>query len=96
MDNHLTIDGRLILDSLGDGVYVTDMERKITYWNKAAASHVRHQDEETRRSGPGETRKEQLAGAYWCETGIPAEWLEWLARRDMIERALVGLLKSPG
>jgi PAS domain S-box-containing protein len=36
MDNLLTIDGRLILDSLGDGVYVTDLERKITYWNKAA------------------------------------------------------------
>jgi len=32
----LNIDATLILDSLGDGVYVTDLERKITYWNKAA------------------------------------------------------------
>jgi len=37
----------------------------------------------------------QLAGAYWGESGIPAEWLEGLGRRDMIERALIGLLKSP-
>ncbi len=25
-----------ILDSLNDGVYVTDLDRKITYWNRAA------------------------------------------------------------
>jgi len=36
MDNLLEIDGQQILDSLGDGVYVTDLERRITYWNKAA------------------------------------------------------------
>lgn len=35
----------------------------------------------------------QLAGAYWGESGIPAEWLEGLARRDMIEAALAGLLE---
>jgi ADP-ribosyl-[dinitrogen reductase] hydrolase len=34
----------------------------------------------------------QLAGACWGESGIPAEWLEGLARRDMIEDALAGLL----
>ena len=34
----------------------------------------------------------QLAGAYWGESGIPAEWREGLARMDMIERALAGLL----
>ena len=34
----------------------------------------------------------QLAGAYWGESGIPAEWREGLARRDMIEGALKGLL----
>ena len=34
----------------------------------------------------------QLAGAYWGESGIPEEWLEGLARRDMIEEALTGLL----
>ena len=33
----------------------------------------------------------QLAGAYWGESGIPAEWLEGLARKDMIEKALAGL-----
>ena len=36
MDSLLEIDGKQILDSLGDGVYVTDLDRKITYWNKAA------------------------------------------------------------
>ena len=36
MDNLLNMDARLILDSLGDGVYVTDLDRKIIYWNKAA------------------------------------------------------------
>lgn len=30
----------------------------------------------------------QLAGAYWGESGIPAEWLEGLARKEMIEDAL--------
>jgi len=35
----------------------------------------------------------QLAGAYWGESGIPAEWREALARRDMIEKALQGLLR---
>ena len=42
----------------------------------------------------------QLAGAYWGESGIPGEWREGLARRDMVEAALAGLLgplvkKSP-
>ena len=36
----------------------------------------------------------QLAGAYWGESGIPAEWLEGLTRKEMIERALEGLLAS--
>jgi ADP-ribosylglycohydrolase len=34
----------------------------------------------------------QLAGAYWGESGIPQEWREGLARKDMIEKALQGLL----
>jgi len=34
----------------------------------------------------------QLAGACWGESGIPAEWMQGLARRDMIEHALAGLL----
>ena len=34
----------------------------------------------------------QLAGAYWGESGIPAEWREGLARPEMIEKALQGLL----
>lgn len=34
----------------------------------------------------------QLAGAYWGERGIPEEWREGLARRDLIEKALHGLL----
>ena len=39
---------KLILDNLHDGVYFTDLEQRITYWNKAAelltgyvSSHLR-------------------------------------------------------
>jgi ADP-ribosyl-[dinitrogen reductase] hydrolase len=38
----------------------------------------------------------QIAGACWGESGIPAEWREGLAKPVMIEKALVGLLKSRG
>jgi len=34
----------------------------------------------------------QLAGAYWGESGIPVEWREGLAKNDMIEKAIEGLL----
>lgn len=34
----------------------------------------------------------QLAGAYWGESGIPERWREKLARRDLIESAISGLL----
>ena len=34
----------------------------------------------------------QLGGACWGESGIPEEWLEGLARNDMIEQPLRGLL----
>ena len=34
----------------------------------------------------------QLAGAYWGDGGIPPEWLEGLARRELIEGALAGLV----
>lgn len=34
----------------------------------------------------------QLAGAYWGEAGIPAEWLDGLAEREQIERALRRLM----
>ncbi|MBW3598430.1 MAG: ADP-ribosylglycohydrolase family protein [Planctomycetes bacterium] len=34
----------------------------------------------------------QLAGAYWGESGIPSDLLEGLARRDMLEQALEGLI----
>ena len=36
----------------------------------------------------------QLAGAYWGESGIPKEWREGLARPEMIEKALHGLLRN--
>jgi phosphoserine phosphatase RsbU/P len=36
MDNLTNTDAGTILDSLGDGVYVTDPERQILYWNKTA------------------------------------------------------------
>ena len=36
MDDSLCADAGLILDSLGDGVYVTDVDRRIVYWNRAA------------------------------------------------------------
>jgi ADP-ribosyl-[dinitrogen reductase] hydrolase len=35
----------------------------------------------------------QFAGAYWGESGIPPEWREGLARQDMIESAIAGLLE---
>ena len=34
----------------------------------------------------------QLAGAYWGEIGIPQQWLQSLAKRDMIEQAVTLLL----
>jgi ADP-ribosylglycohydrolase len=34
----------------------------------------------------------QLAGACWGESNIPPEWLEGLARRELLERALAGLV----
>lgn len=34
----------------------------------------------------------QLAGAYWGESGIPEDWLGGLARREMIDRAVEGLM----
>ena len=34
----------------------------------------------------------QLAGVYWGDSGIPAEWREGLARLDKIEKALQDLL----
>jgi phosphoserine phosphatase RsbU/P len=36
MNDPLGADAGLILDSLGDGVYVTDLDRRIVYWNRAA------------------------------------------------------------
>ena len=36
MNPLLHVNADLILDSLGDGVYVTDVDRRILYWNKAA------------------------------------------------------------
>jgi ADP-ribosylglycohydrolase len=38
----------------------------------------------------------QLAGAYWGESGIPVEWREEVARSDMLEQALDGLLGDQG
>lgn len=35
----------------------------------------------------------QIAGAFWGEEGIPQEWRDRLARRDLIEEALAGLLR---
>jgi ADP-ribosyl-[dinitrogen reductase] hydrolase len=35
----------------------------------------------------------QFAGAHWGESGIPKEWQEGLARRDLIEKALDALLR---
>jgi ADP-ribosyl-[dinitrogen reductase] hydrolase len=37
----------------------------------------------------------QLAGACWSEAGIPEEWLDGLAKRELIEHALTGLLGGP-
>jgi ADP-ribosylglycohydrolase len=37
----------------------------------------------------------QLAGAYWGESGIPKEWRDGLARPEMIEKALKGMVGVP-
>ena len=34
----------------------------------------------------------QLAGAFWGESGIPASWRSGLARMDLVEEALAGML----
>ena len=34
----------------------------------------------------------QLAGAFWGDLGIPASWRSGLARMDLIEKALAGML----
>jgi hypothetical protein len=34
----------------------------------------------------------QLAGAYWGASGISQEWLEGLARKDLVEPSLEKLL----
>ena len=36
----------------------------------------------------------QFSGAYWGESRIPSKWLSGLAKREMIERALTGLLNA--
>jgi ADP-ribosylglycohydrolase len=36
----------------------------------------------------------QLAGACWGESGIPQPWRDGLARRDMIERAISGMVAA--
>ncbi len=38
----------------------------------------------------------QFAGACWGESGIPVEWWDGLARKDMIEKALQGLPGGDG
>jgi ADP-ribosyl-[dinitrogen reductase] hydrolase len=34
----------------------------------------------------------QFAGAYWGESGVPQRWRDGLARRDLIEGALRGII----
>ena len=36
-DSFVTSDPRSVLDSLNDGVYVTDTDRRIIYWSESAA-----------------------------------------------------------
>lgn len=36
----------------------------------------------------------QLAGAYWSESGIPQSLRSGLARMDMLEKALVGVVEA--
>ena len=46
------------------------------------------------RTATAESVCGQLAGAYWGESGIPSEWLNGLAKQDMIETALAGLMNG--
>jgi len=34
----------------------------------------------------------QFAGAYWGDSGVPQRWRDGLARRDLIEGALQGIM----
>jgi ADP-ribosyl-[dinitrogen reductase] hydrolase len=38
----------------------------------------------------------QLAKAYWGESGIPQDWQDELARKDIVAEALQGLLARRG
>jgi ADP-ribosyl-[dinitrogen reductase] hydrolase len=38
----------------------------------------------------------QLAGAHWGESGIPAEWLEGMAKCDMIDKTVKRLMEGNG
>ena len=64
-----------------------------------AASHYHAAPEPYRGAIPRPTPRSMalaLAGACWGESGIPVEWREGLARLEMIEKALCGLLGSDG
>lgn len=79
---------------VGSGYVVTCLEAAL--WAFAGADNFRHavlravnlgDDTDTTGAVCG-----QLAGACWGESGIPLEWREGLAGRDLIEKALAGLL----
>jgi ADP-ribosylglycohydrolase len=79
---------------VGSGYVVSSLEAAL--WAFADAANFRHavlravnlgDDSDTVGAVCG-----QLAGACWGESGIPKEWREGLARRDLIEQALAGLL----
>jgi ADP-ribosyl-[dinitrogen reductase] hydrolase len=79
---------------VGSGFVVTSLEAAL--WAFADAANFRHavlravnlgDDADTTGAVCG-----QLAGACWGESGIPLEWRRGLARPDLIEQALAGLI----
>jgi ADP-ribosyl-[dinitrogen reductase] hydrolase len=80
----------------GNGFVVRSLEAALWAFHKAAdykeavlAAVNLGEDSDTTGAICG-----QFAGAYWGESGIPQEWRDGLARMDMINEALEGLITA--
>jgi diguanylate cyclase (GGDEF)-like protein/PAS domain S-box-containing protein len=64
---------RDILDSVADGVYFVDTERRITYWNRAAAEISGHRDEDVlgRLCPEGAIQHVDANGQSMCHDACP-------------------------
>lgn len=64
---------RTLLDRISDGVYFVDLDRRITFWNRAAQMISGYSAEEVlgRRCSQGILRHISLSGRPLCERGCP-------------------------